>query len=58
MLAKHCPYCESYNLRRIHRGLIRKIVFQVKHRYQCRECYKKFTNNEMSNHQKSKKAEL
>lgn len=46
MFYPYCPRCEGYNINRIHRGLVRKLIFNVKKRYKCEDCHCVFTNKD------------
>ena len=38
-----CPSCDSSDIRRIHRGYIRKRIFKTPPLYRCNKCSTKFT---------------
>lgn len=39
MASKHyCPRCESFNLKRLHRGYFKKVILKQPVQYICREC--------------------
>lgn len=35
---QYCPKCESFNLKRLHRGYFKKIILKQPVQYQCRKC--------------------
>jgi len=44
MLSNHyCPQCSSFNIKRVHRGFIKKRIFLAQPSYECRDCHVKFT---------------
>lgn len=35
---QYCPKCDSFNLKRLHRGYLKKVIFKQPVQYICREC--------------------
>ena len=49
---QYCPKCESFNIRRVHRGLINKFLLNGASQFQCDDCGTKlsekvFTTNKL-----------
>lgn len=36
---QYCPKCESFNLKRLHRGYFKKVILKQPIQYICRSCY-------------------
>lgn len=36
---QYCPKCESFNLKRLHRGYFKKVILKRPITYICRECH-------------------
>ena len=48
---QYCPKCESFNLKRIHRGYFKKVILKQPVQYQCRECQEQLSESVISNNE-------
>ena len=40
---QYCPDCDSFNLKRLQRGYIKKVILKQPAQYICRECHKQIS---------------
>ena len=44
---KYCPSCNCFQINRIHRGFLKKVVLNAPPIYQCQDCDDKFPSKDM-----------
>ena len=49
MASKHyCPKCDSFNLKRLHRGYFKKVILKQPVQYTCRACYEEVSESKLA----------
>jgi len=44
---RYCPECGSFDIKRVHRGFLKKVILKRAPRYRCRACDNLFSSKDM-----------
>ena len=44
---KYCPSCNCFQINRVHRGFLKKVVLNSPPIYECQDCEAKFTSKDL-----------